>query len=418
MAETAKLDRIRQIKRKQKPNGYGLVLAGGGCKGVYQIGAWRALREMDIPIECVVGTSVGAMNGALVALDRYDGAVELWKNMSIEKGFQLPEPLKVPDNLFTLKNANVILKELWKNHGLDITPLRRALELLIDEKELRASPVEYGLVTFEVKRRKGRELYKERIPEGQMMDYIMASAAYPGLKRPEIDGKTFLDGGLYDNVPVKMLLRRHPDNIVVVNIGDTELPADLDPSLNLCYIRPQDSLGKAFAFCPETAESKMEMGWYDTRRAFGKLAGEWMYFDPVEYRSLQAELGEEMVSGLEHAARLYGLDRLRECAAADFIRELRDCDRISAEKFQAFRSHMDIPSMAKAAYAGQFREYSLTSDLLLQLSQDMLAKGEHPRLETMMEKMAPELLRAARSMEMLRRRLGPVGPAAPEISGC
>ena len=52
------------------------------------------------------------------------------------------------------------------------------------------------------------------------------------------------------------------------------------------------------------------------------------------------------------------------------------------------------------------------------LSQDMLAKGEHPRLETMMEKMAPELLRAARSMEMLRRRLGPVGPAAPEISGC
>ncbi len=273
-------------------------------------------------------------------------------------------------------------------------------------------------MTFEVKRRKGRELYKERIPEGQMMDYIMASAAYPGLKRPEIDGKTFLDGGLYDNVPVKMLLRRHPDNIVVVNIGDTELPADLDPSLNLYYIRPQDSLGKAFAFCPETAESKMEMGWYDTRRAFGKLAGEWMYFDPVEYRSLQAELGEEMVSGLEHAARLYGLDRLRECAAADFIRELRDCDRISAEKFQAFRSHMDIPSMAKAAYAGQFREYSLTSDLLLQLSQDMLAKGEHPRLETMMEKMAPELLRAARSMEMLRRRLGPVGPAAPEISGC
>lgn len=81
-----------------------------------------------------------------------------------------------------------------------------------------------------------------------MMDYIMASAAYPGLKRPEIDGKTFLDGGLYDNVPVKMLLRRHPDNIVVVNIGDTELPADLDPSLNLCYIRPQDSFGKGIRF--------------------------------------------------------------------------------------------------------------------------------------------------------------------------
>ena len=70
-------------------------------------------------------------------------------------------------------------------------------------------------------------------------------------------------------------------------------------------------------------------------------------------------------------------------------------------------------AMVKAAYAGQFREYNLTSDLLLQLSQDMLAKGEHPRLENMMEKMAPELLRAARAMEGLRRRLGSAEAVAP-----
>lgn len=397
------------MRQKGKPKGYGLVLAGGGCKGVYQIGAWRALREMGLPIECVVGTSVGAMNGALVALGCYEGAVELWKNMSIEKGFQLPEPLKVPDNLFSLKNANVILKELWKNHGLDISPLRRALELLIDEDALRASPVEFGLVTFEVTRKKGRELYKERIPEGQMMDYIMASAAYPGLKRPEIDGKTFLDGGLYDNVPVKMLLRRHADNIVVVNIGDTDLPADLNPDLNLHYIKPKESLGKAFAFCPDTAESKMEMGWYDAMRSFGRLAGEWMYFNPIEYRSLQAELGEEMVSGLEYAARLYGLDNLRRCSTADFVRELWDCDCISREKYRVFRSHMDIPSMVRGLYAGQFKDYNLTSDLLLQMVEEMLANKERPRLTDMVRKVAPDLLRAAQAMETLRHRLEPAG---------
>ncbi|HIW74736.1 MAG TPA: patatin-like phospholipase family protein [Firmicutes bacterium] len=394
------------MRRRGKPGGYGLVLAGGGCKGVYQIGVWRAMRELELPIECVVGTSVGAMNGALVALDRYEGAVELWKNMSIEKGFQLPEPLKVPDNLFSLKNAHVILRELWKNHGLDITPLRRALELLVDEKALRASPVEYGLVTFELTGRKGRELYRERIPEGRLMDYIMASAAYPGLKRPEIDGKTYLDGGLYDNVPVKMLLRRHPDNIVVVNIGDTDLPADLDPQLNLHYIKPKDSLGKAFAFNPETADSKMAMGWYDAMRSFGRLAGEWMYFNPIEYRSLQAELGEETVSGLEYAARLYGIDNLRRCSTAAFIRELRDCDRLAREKYRAFRARMDIPSMAKRLYEGRFREYSLTSDLLLQMAQELLAGKERPRLTEVARRMAPDLLRAAGAMETLRRRLG------------
>ena len=139
---------------------YGLVLAGGGCKGVYQIGVWRALREMCVSITAVVGTSVGAMNGALVALDRYDDAVTLWLDMSIEKGFALPEPLRVPDNLFHVKNADIVVKELFHSRGLDMSPLRRRFEELVTEDALRASPVEYGLVTFEVPRRQGRPLYQ------------------------------------------------------------------------------------------------------------------------------------------------------------------------------------------------------------------------------------------------------------------
>ena len=143
--------------KKEMP--YGLVLAGGGAKGVYQIGAWKALRELGIAVDCVVGTSVGAMNGALVALGLYDEAEALWKSMSIERGFQLSAPLRRPDKLFSIQNAGILVRELWKHHGLDITPLRRRLEELVDEQALRASPVEYGLVTYEVTGRKGRELF-------------------------------------------------------------------------------------------------------------------------------------------------------------------------------------------------------------------------------------------------------------------
>lgn len=152
-------------------------------------------------MDCVVGTSVGAMNGALVALGLYDEAEALWKSMSIERGFQLSAPLRRPDKLFSIQNAGILVRELWKHHGLDITPLRRRLEELVDEQALRASPVEYGLVTYEVTGRKGRELFKEKIPEGRLMDYIMASAAYPGLRRIEIDGKTYLDGGSCGQCP-------------------------------------------------------------------------------------------------------------------------------------------------------------------------------------------------------------------------
>ena len=382
---------------------YGLVLAGGGAKGIYQIGAWKALRELEVPLQRVVGTSVGAMNGALVVLDEFDGAVDLWKNMSIEKGFQLPEPLRAPDNLFSLRNADILVKELWRHHGLDISPLRRKLEELVDEPRIRLSPRDFGLVTLETSGRQGRFLYKDQIPVGRMMDYIMASAAYPGLKRPEIDGKKFLDGGLVDNVPVRMLLSRQKDNVIVVNIGDTNLVHDLDPHLNLIYIRPLDPLGRAFAFQPETAQRKIDMGWYDTMKAFGRFSGQWMYFPNAEYQRLRDELGDNVAEGLEYAARLYGLDRLRECTAEIFIRELLDCERVSAEKYRTFRGKIDVPALLRAVNRGREEDIHLTSDILLQMTMSLAEnKEERPRILAMVRRMAPEFLRAAEALLHLR----------------
>ena len=385
------------------PIEYGLVLAGGGAKGIYQIGAWRAIRELEIPITCVVGTSVGAMNGAMVACGQYEGAVALWENRSIEKGFSLPEPLRVPDRLFSLKNADILIREMWRNGGLDISPIRKELEALVDEDALRASPVEFGLVTFELSRRQPRHLFRDQIPRGRLMDYIMASSAYPGLKQPEIYGHKYLDGGVIDNVPVKMMMRRHPDNIIVVNIGDVGLPKGLDPKMNLVYIKPIDSLGTAFEFRPETARTKMDMGWYDTMKAFGRFSGEWMYFPNEEYQRLRDELGENVVKGLEHAARLDGLDKLRVCTAEEFVRELMDCDRVSAEKFAAFRSRFDLPLLLKAFYKGDFRDTDMTSDVLLQLTQNLLNdRKERPKLLAVARRMIPDILRAAEAMCHLR----------------
>lgn len=397
-------DQWEQQKTIDPDSRYGLVLAGGGAKGVYQIGAWRALRELGIRFDTVVGTSVGAMNGALVALDQYEGAMELWRSMSIERGFQLPMPLRKPDKLFSIKNADILVRELWKKHGLDISPLRRCLEELIDEEALRASRIDFGLVTYEVTGRRGRELYKQEIPRGRLMDYIMASAAYPGLIRPQIDGKTYLDGGLVDNVPVRMMLCRRRSHIVVVNIGDEGLPGDLEPLPDLVYIKPLDKLGTAFEFQPETAQTKMELGWFDTMKAFGRYAGDWMYFDNGEYQRMTAALGADTVSGLEYYARLIGLDKLRVFPAEEFARELLDCDRVSAEKFRLFRAHTDLSTMVKGLVQGKLSEYNLTGDILLQLAQSLLEdEKKKPRLRAMAQKMVPELMRAAEAMRSLRK---------------
>ena len=64
---------------------YGLVFDGGGARGAYQIGAWRALTEAGVKIEAVAGTSVGALNGALVCMGNLEQAERIWSEMTFSR---------------------------------------------------------------------------------------------------------------------------------------------------------------------------------------------------------------------------------------------------------------------------------------------------------------------------------------------
>lgn len=64
---------------------YGLVFDGGGARGAYQIGAWKALEEVGIKIQAVAGTSVGALNGALVCMGNLEQAENIWKKMTFSQ---------------------------------------------------------------------------------------------------------------------------------------------------------------------------------------------------------------------------------------------------------------------------------------------------------------------------------------------
>ena len=68
---------------------YGLVLSGGGTKGAFEIGVWQALREMKIETPCVIGTSVGALNAAVIAQNDFDKALDFWSNLTINQVLNL-----------------------------------------------------------------------------------------------------------------------------------------------------------------------------------------------------------------------------------------------------------------------------------------------------------------------------------------
>ena len=62
-----------------------LVLCGGGSLGAYEMGVWKLLRELEIKPDIVTGTSIGALNGALVVADDYEGALNMWSTIDAEK---------------------------------------------------------------------------------------------------------------------------------------------------------------------------------------------------------------------------------------------------------------------------------------------------------------------------------------------
>src|SRR5674476_47363 len=135
----------------------GLVLSGGGSRGAYQIGVWQALRELGVKINLVAGTSVGAINGAIICQGGFDIAVSLWKEVETNMVFDLKESnriLKKSD--FTLdiggipfEQLNQYAKEIITGGGADISGLKGLLANYLDEKLIRESPVDFGLVTVE-----------------------------------------------------------------------------------------------------------------------------------------------------------------------------------------------------------------------------------------------------------------------------
>ena len=83
---------------------YGIVLEGGGAKGAYQVGAWKALKEAGIRIKGVAGTSVGALNGALICMDDFSKAERIWENISYSRVMDVDEALMERIRNFSLKN--------------------------------------------------------------------------------------------------------------------------------------------------------------------------------------------------------------------------------------------------------------------------------------------------------------------------
>ena len=307
---------------------YGLVLAGGGAKGAYQIGAWKAMREMGVTFNAVAGVSIGSINGALIVADEYEKALELWQTVTVDKGVNIEEELPDPENLFSKKNWVTLFREFIKKKGIDASPTKDFLSDYIDEEKIRKQKIPFAIVTVQMTQGvKPLELFLDDIPEGQLIDYLLASSNVPLVAGIGPEGERFLDGGVYNNVPVSVLRKSGYNRLIVVDISTIKgVSNDLDfTNSEIIYIKPYntDDIGAAFDFDSQTIEMRMEMGYLDTRKAFSKLSGKIYYFTPRDFKALVKKYGPDTVQQLEKFAYELNLERLKIYSKKDFLLDLK-----------------------------------------------------------------------------------------------
>jgi NTE family protein len=189
------------------------VLGGGGVLGAVEVGMLRALAEADIKPDVILGTSVGALNGALVAADPGPGVIErlvgLWESAAGGKEVygdgamrQMTRAVRTGTHLHSAR------------------PLRTRLHQELGDLTFDELAVPFQCCAASIER-----AAEHWFTEGLVVEAVMASAAVPGLLRPaRVGDEHYLDGGIVNSIPVGRAVEVGADRIFVLQVGRIDRP--------------------------------------------------------------------------------------------------------------------------------------------------------------------------------------------------
>ena len=188
------------------------VLGGGGVLGAAEVGMLRALLERGIKPDLVVGTSVGAVNGAAVAADPSESAIhrlaEVWASPATKE-------------IYGDSYARQLTRFASRTHLHSPAPLLRMLNRTLGEDTTFADlPVRFQCCAASIER-----AAEHWFTDGPLVPAVLASSAVPGLLPPvTLDGEHFIDGGVVNSIPVGRAVEQGARTIYVLQVGRVDRP--------------------------------------------------------------------------------------------------------------------------------------------------------------------------------------------------
>jgi NTE family protein len=216
----------------------GLVLGGGGARGVAHIGVLKVLEELRIPIACIAGTSMGSLIGGVYAAglpldaitDRLAGLD--WNELFTDDPPRIEKPYRAKrddfENLFNFEvgqRGTKLLLPPGSTAGYKFEFLLREMVAQsgnFPDQDFDRLPIPYRAIATNIENGTSKTFAK-----GDLVKVMRASMSVPGAIAPvEIDGALYVDGGLLQNVPVAAAREACADVVIAVNVGSGLLPRE------------------------------------------------------------------------------------------------------------------------------------------------------------------------------------------------
>ena len=290
------------MEERKKPC---LILEGGGVKCAYQYGMIRTFDKAGMLPDFggIAGTSFGALNSALYISGGLERMGAFWNSISASSMFNEPRLDHIVDRIYSKRNPLDMQTVLFllSNWGTAASDKRREISDLyrqtvienVDEESIRSSELDFGLVTIEIPSLsalldlstrmlmnrlfaeksfggalgfKLRELTKDEIPEGLLSQFVAASSNYIAFTPIQIGDLYYTDGGIYDNMPVKLMERLGYTDFLCIRTNTGEPKKRWSDRANVTYISPSEEMGNCALFSKDKINDLIALGEEDANK--------------------------------------------------------------------------------------------------------------------------------------------------------
>lgn len=295
-----------------------LSLCGGGSLGSYEIGAYQMLLEEGYDFDIFTGTSIGAINAAVLATEPFEKIKDLWDKATIEQvmanGINIARGTwKQFDFKANWPRLKAFMRSFIHHKGADISPLRELIENTFDPHKVKDCGKTIGIVATKFPQMREADIILNDTPTHDMVDYILASAsAFPLFPVYKVKGKCYIDGGYVNNLPIDLAFNLGADEVVAIllhAIPDVPQHVELLSLPIVKSILPSRDTGFMMDFRRDVLDANKTLGYLDAGKRVGRYWGYSFAFEKErkwenEAKRFQSYLARDFLSDYPRAENI------------------------------------------------------------------------------------------------------------------